>query len=168
MLNGFVDLGVANLWNVESNLHFEPLLHDQMGLVCRWDHPLASSEETLEWTELKGETLISNDTVRLIDGTHADEVMSQAQFSVSNTMSLVAMLRAGMGVTALPRLALDPDDDTLRFIPLSNPTIQRDLGILTPRRQSLSPGAKALPWCIFERMGGVSNASDLIASSGAG
>ncbi len=165
VLNGFVDMGVANLWNVDSNLHFEPLLHDRMGMVCRSDHPAARSEGTIEWDELEGETLISNDAVRPLDGTRADEVMRQAQFSVSNTTSLLAMLRAGMGVTALPQLALDPHDDKLKFVPLSNPTIQRDLGILTPRRQSLSPGAKALRACILERMGGVSHASDVMASS---
>jgi DNA-binding transcriptional LysR family regulator len=153
VIEGHVDFGVASLWSVDSNLHFEPLLKDQMGLVCRLDHPLAQAEGALTWTDLAGYTLITNGTVRLLDGTHAHEIMSQAQFSVSNIISLLATLRAGMGVTTLPRLALDPSDDELCFVPLSNPTVQRELGILTPRRYSLSPAAKALRACILERMG---------------
>ncbi len=153
VLNDHVDFGVASLWSIDANLHFEPLRQDQMGLVCRRDHPLAQAEGPLEWSDLEGYTLITNGTVRLLDGTHAHEVMSRAKFSVSNVISLLAMLRAGMGVTALPQLALDPADAELCFIGLSNPTVQRELGILTPRRHTLSPAAKALRACILERMG---------------
>lgn len=153
VMNGFVDFGVASLWSVDANLHFEPLLKDQMGLVCRRDHPLARAERDLHWGDLEGHTLITNGTVRLLDGTPAAEVMGRAKFSVSNIISLMAMLRAGMGVTALPRLSLDPADPELRFVALSNPNVQREVGILTPRRQTLSPAAKALRACILERMG---------------
>jgi DNA-binding transcriptional LysR family regulator len=153
VINGHVDFGVANLWRVDPNLDFESLLYDQMGLICRWDHPLAQSQHELTWSDLQGHTLITNGTVRLLDGTHAQEVMNQAKFSVSNITSLMAMLRAGMGVTALPQLALDPADTELCFVPLRNPMVQRELGILTPRRQTLSPAGKAMRGCILEHLG---------------
>mgnify|MGYP006434579515 CR=1 FL=1 len=145
-----VDFGVASLWELDPNLDFQPLLQDQMGLVCRRDHPLALIERPLEWADLAGHTLITNGTVRLLDGTHARHVMAGAHFSVSNIISLLATLRAGIGVTALPQLALPDNDPELCFVPLTNPHVEREIGLLTVRRHSLSPAAAALRDTILE------------------
>ncbi|MDZ7786635.1 MAG: LysR substrate-binding domain-containing protein [Halofilum sp. (in: g-proteobacteria)] len=144
-----VDFGVASLWNRDPGLQFEPLMRDEMGLVCRRDHPLARAERALEWADLEGHALITNGTVRLLDGTHAQQVMSRARLSVSNVISLLAMLRAGLGITALPWLALDESDPDLCFLPLSGPTVERQLGVLTPTRHTLAPAARALRDCIL-------------------
>lgn len=148
-----VDFGVASLWTLDPNLEFAPLVKDQMGLVCRNDHPLAWLGGELEWAHLEGHTLITNGTVRLLDGTRAQSVMATAQFSVSNMISLLATLRAGLGVTALPQLALPADDPDLRFIGLENPRIEREIGIITPKRHTLSPAAKAMRETILAQTG---------------
>lgn len=150
VLEGRVDFGVASLWQMDANLQFEPLLTDPMGLVCRHDHPLAAREAPLRWADLEGETLISNGTCRLLDGTPARHVMERAQFSVSNIISLKATLRAGLGVTALPRLALAPNEPGLAFVPLHEPNVERRLGLVTRKRQTLSPAAQSLRRCILE------------------
>ena len=150
VLDQAVDFGVGSMWDLDPNLDFEPLLQDQMGLVCRRDHPLALMDRELQWTDLEGHTLITNGTVRLLDGTHAQHVMAKAHFSVSNIISLLAMLRAGIGVTALPQLALSADHPDLVFVPLSSPRVERRIGLLTRRRQSLSPAARALRDTILE------------------
>jgi DNA-binding transcriptional LysR family regulator len=152
VLHRRVDFGVASLWNVDPNLEFEPLMKDPMGLVCRRDHELASAGRPRTWSDLADHTLISNGTVRLLDGTQAQQVMSRARMSVSNVISLLAMLRAGIGVTALPRMAVAPDDPDLCFVPLSEPAVERELGLLVPRRQTLAPAAKALRQCIIEAL----------------
>jgi DNA-binding transcriptional LysR family regulator len=144
VLHRHVDFGVASMWNLDPNLSFEPLLKDPMGLVCRRDHPLANLDRPLDWRDLQGESLITNGTVRLLDGTPARSVMEHAHLSVSNVISLLALLRAGIGVTALPRLALDERDPDLCFIPLAEPLIERSIGLLAPKRYSLSPAAQAL------------------------
>ncbi len=149
-----VDFGVASQWELDPNLDFQPLLQDQMGLVCRRDHPLARIDRALAWADLAGHTLITNGTVRLLDGTPAQHAMAGAQFSVSNIISLLATLRAGIGVTALPELALADDDPELCFLPLSAPHVEREIGLLTPRRQSLSPAAAALRDTILELQAG--------------
>lgn len=159
VLHQGVDFGVGSMWDLDPNLDFEPLLQDQMGLVCRRDHPLALMDRDLEWTDLEGYTLITNGTVRLLDGTHAQHVMATAHFSVSNIISLLAMLRAGIGVTALPQLALSPDHPELCFVPLSSPRVERRIGLVTRRRQSLSPAARALRDTIAEFAASGSGAS---------
>jgi DNA-binding transcriptional LysR family regulator len=149
-----VDFGVGSRWDLDPNLDFEPLLQDQMGLVCRRDHPLAAAQQPLEWADLEGYTLITNGTVRVLEGTPAQHVMARAQFSVSNVISLLATLRAGLGVTALPQLALPADDPDLCFVALDGPHVERRIGLLTRRRQSLSPAAQALREAIVEASGG--------------
>jgi len=144
VLHRNVDFGVGSLWNIDANLSFEPLLKDPMGLVCRRDHPLAQSDRALEWTDLREAVLITNGTVRLLDGTPAREIMARARLSVSNIISLRALLSAGIGVTTLPRLAVDDNDPDLCFVPLENPRVQREIGLLAPRRYSLSPAAQSL------------------------
>lgn len=158
-----VDFGVASLWDLDPNLDFRPLLQDQMGLVCRRDHPLALIDRPLEWADLEGHTLITNGTVRLLDGTPAQHVMAGAHFSVSNIISLLATLRAGIGVTALPQLALPANDPELCFVPLSSPHVEREIGLLSPRRQSLSPAAATLRDTILELVAGTADTMETTA-----
>jgi len=150
VLNRHVDFGVGSLWNEDPNLRFEPLLKDPMGLICRRDHRLARLERPLDWTEIEGENLITNGTVRLLDGTPARRVMARAHLSVSNIISLLALLRAGIGITVLPRLSVPEDDPDLCFITLDAPRVEREIGLLSPRRHSLSPAAQALYERILE------------------
>ena len=150
VLEGRVDFGVAMPGPRDSNLDFEPLMSDAMGLVCRDDHPLANANRTLCWADLAGERLISNGTCRLLDGTPAQQVMDQAQFAVSNIISLKAVLRAGLGITALPQLALSPEEPELVFVSLDKPRVERELGLVTRKRQTLSPAAQALRASMLE------------------
>ncbi|MDX1608784.1 MAG: LysR substrate-binding domain-containing protein [Halofilum sp. (in: g-proteobacteria)] len=145
---GRADFGVASLSPPDGDLEFEPLMTDVMGLVCREDHPLARADRPLTWSDLAGETLIFNGTCRLLDGTPAQHVMEGAQFAVSNIISLKAILRANLGITALPRLALSADDSRLCFVALGEPRVERELGLITRRRRTLSPSAEALRNCM--------------------
>lgn len=154
VLKGRVDFGVAMPGQPDTNLDFEPLMTDVMGLVCRNDHPLADAGRELCWADLAGEKLISNGTCRLLDGTPAQRIMEQAQFAVSNIISLKAVLRAGLGITALPQLALAPSEPELVFVALDQPRVERDIGLVTRKRQTLSPPAKALRASMLEALAG--------------
>jgi len=143
-----VDFGVASAGRADGDLDFEPLVTDAMGLVCRRDHPLAQGSRRLAWSDLEGETLISNGTCRLLDGTPAQRIMERAQFAVSNIISLKATLRANLGITALPQLALAAEDTELVFIPLGKPRVEREIGLVMRKRRTLSPAAQALRSCI--------------------
>lgn len=150
VLDQRVDFGVGSLWKREAELDFYPLLRDEIGLICRRDHPLANRSDPPAWGDLSGHTLINNGTTRLLDGTAAREAITHADLFVSNIISLLAMLRAGIGVTTLPRLALAPDDPDLVFRPLREPRIHRCLGLITRSGQTLSPAADALRTCLLE------------------
>lgn len=141
--NQQVDFGIASLWEAESDIRFIPIWEDSIGVVCRSDHRLADEVE-LSWQQLRGERLIANGTSRLLAGTEAEELVADAQFYMSNIISLLAMLEAGMGITTLPRFAFPPEHSQLRFIPLNDPLVSRAIGIVCLANRSLPVAAQAL------------------------
>lgn len=138
-----VDLAVSSLSQADDDLDFTPLMHDDIGVVCRDDHALAG-RESLNWKELQGQSLIRNGTSRLLEDTEAEPLLGQSAFFISNMISLTAMLEAGVGITTLPRLAFPQEHQRLRFIPLADPHVERQIGLLRRAGQSLSPAAQAM------------------------
>ncbi|MBF8222477.1 LysR family transcriptional regulator [Halomonas sp. 328] len=143
VLKGEVELGITSLWLPDEALHFTPLLGDEVGVVCRDDHPLAR-HESLHWQALAGHPLIRNGTSRLLEGSPAAELLGRSTLYISNMISLTAMLEAGIGITTLPRLAFQEEHERLRFVPLAEPRLERRIGLLRRSRQSLSPAAEAM------------------------
>ncbi|MEQ6889725.1 LysR family transcriptional regulator [Halomonas sp. CS7] len=148
---GEVELGFTSLWREDDELSFTPLMHDDVGVVCRDDHPLAERAE-LGWEALQGQVLIRNGTSRLLEGTEAEPLLAESAFDISNMISLTAMLVAGIGITTLPRLAFPQEYARLRFIPLVDPLVERELGLLRPGQRSLSPAAQAMEAFVIESL----------------
>jgi DNA-binding transcriptional LysR family regulator len=66
-------------------------------------------------------------------------------FEVAHVSSLLGMVEAGLGVAAVPRLALPrKKHSTLRGIPLVEPEVSRTLGLLRRKSLPLPPAAKVL------------------------
>ncbi len=149
--NQQVDLGIASLWQEEEHTDksFIPIWEDRIGVVCRHDHPLADAKE-LHWKELRKQRLINNGTSRLLEDSEAAPLLGDSQFYISNMLSLIAMLEAGIGITTLPWFAFPKDNTNLRFIPLQTPTVVRHIGIVQLNGKSLSPAAQALADFIIE------------------
>jgi DNA-binding transcriptional LysR family regulator len=152
VLSGEVDLGIASLWEADERLLFTRLLQDRMGVVCHSDHPL-SRADVLTWDQLLGHTLISNGTVRLLAGSAAEAVWADCHLTIYNTTSLLAMVEARVGVTALPWLAFPRNNPSLCFKETGGPTVERCIGLLTLKRYSGSPAAQAMARLIGERLG---------------
>jgi len=140
-----VDIGIASLPHEHEHVDitFTPIWEDQLGVVCRDDHPLAEATE-LHWKELRKQRLIRNGTSRLLEGTEAEPLLNDFQFLISNMLSLIAMLEAGLGITTLPWFAFPKENKKLRFIPLTTPNVIRHIGLVQLKNKSLSPSADAL------------------------
>lgn len=149
---GEVDLGISSAWVQDDRLSFTPLLEDNVGVVLHRDHPLANTE-ALSWEALIGERFIANGTSRLLEKTPASALVENSHFYISNMISLVAMLEARSGITTLPSLAFPEESQLLRFVPLSDPLLVRQLGVVKPALQSLSPPAQALERAILLAFG---------------
>jgi DNA-binding transcriptional LysR family regulator len=149
------DFGISNLWQPHPELQFTPLTRDRFGLVCRADHPLAREQGPVSWRELQGSPLfiMAADTgvYTAIQAAEAlpDWVRSPAG-EVLAMVTLVEMIRAGLGITVLPELA-EPShsDPALVFRKLVNPTVEREICIISRKNHTLSPAAKTAWDMIF-------------------
>ena len=143
--NKQVDFGIASMWEAaeHSDKTFTPIWEDRIGVVCRKDHPLAT-REALHWQELRDQKRIGNGTSRLLQDTEAAPLLSSSQFYVSNMISLIAMLEQGLGITTLPWFAFPEENTNLAFIPLQEPYIVRQIGIIQLSNKTLTPAAESL------------------------
>lgn len=139
-----VDFGIGSPNLSEDSLEFTPLLLDEIGVVVPLHHPLEDRTVPVDWAELRNYPLINNGSLQLLEGSAAKQHVAHAHLFVSNIISLMAMLRAGLGITTLPRLSIGSQHRDVVYLPLTNPCVTREIGILTPARQLLSPAAKSL------------------------
>jgi DNA-binding transcriptional LysR family regulator len=138
-----VDLGLATSTGTGADIDSEPLFSDAFGVVCRSDHPLAASDLPLDWNELAPWPFIGNALCATISDERFQRILARSQLTVRNTTSLLAMVRAEVGVTVLPRLVLEGAARGLSFLPLADPAARRRIDILRRKATSLSPAAQS-------------------------
>lgn len=143
VLAGKVGLGVASIRRDQADLDFEPLFNDALGIICRADDPLAEKDGPVDWEMLAGRTLLGNGITGLMDSMPFSELVSRAPITVYNVLSLLALVRADVGITVLPRLSLPPSEQGLRFVALRDPMARRTVGLLSRSTEIASPAAAA-------------------------
>ncbi|GAB4293138.1 MAG: LysR family transcriptional regulator [Roseovarius sp.] len=148
LLEHDVDFGISNVWKPHPELEFTPLSRDRFGLVCRRDDPLAEGDGPLPWSAIDPERLfvMAADTgvhTALQESPGFAERFPTPAGEVLAMVTLLEMLRAGLGVTVLPELARPSDSDPdLVFRRLVNPVVFRHLGLIRRRHEALAPGAR--------------------------
>ncbi len=145
-----VDIGIASAGVSAGALHRQDLMSDAFGLVCRADDPLAATRDPVRWEELGTHRFIANDLSRLIESPAFHEIHARATLSAQNVTSLLAMVRANLGVTILPemtvRLLRAPD---IIFRPLAETSTERLIQVLKKSDKPASPAARELEREIF-------------------
>ncbi|WP_058912505.1 LysR family transcriptional regulator [Entomohabitans teleogrylli] len=143
VLNGDVDFGI-NMNNLTNpNVEFTPLVNEPFVLACRSDHVLAK-QSLVSWNDLSSHKLIgvrrSSGNRLLIENTLAEcGVVPQWFYEVRHLSTSLGLVAAGLGIAALPSLALPKDaHPTLISRPLVEPVIRRTLGLIK-RRDTFLP-----------------------------
>jgi len=146
---GEVDLGIAQMADVPPELMFEPLLRDQLHLICRKDHPLAR-RKIVEWKELANYKMIEMAPSMASHKIVAQQFAaygggSSGKYEVAHSAALLALVAKNLGVAAMPKFVLRkrPDLDLVAR-PLASPKYERVSGIVTLSTRTLSPAASAL------------------------
>ncbi len=137
-----VDLGVASDIGTGADIRRDELFSDAFFVVCRADHPLAALDEPLRWEALAPWPFIANGICEHIKAESFQQVFAGSRLMVRNTTSLLALIRAGMGTTVLPRLVADPMESELRFLPVADPAARRKIQILQRAHNSPSPATR--------------------------
>lgn len=137
------DIGLATLGHLPG---FERhlVLADRFGVVCRADHPLARNWSELTWANLDGADFIANGLCDQIRDDEFAPVLAASHLYVRNTASILSLVRAGVGVTLLPKLAILPEFADLAFLPLTNTVARREVWMFTPPEKIMTPATKAL------------------------
>jgi len=147
--NGTAEFGLTLASETHPELEVKPLMKEPFVLLCPKDHKIAKGEQ-VDWADLAGIPLVRTSRQAgnrlLIDdalGPRRDQL--DWRWEVLHIATAVGMVSAGIGLTVVPRLAVDGIDmGGLVALPLHNPGVSRTIGILSARDRPLSPTAQAL------------------------
>lgn len=139
--SGRVDLGIAGRPVSVDGLNFENLFSDVFKVVCTSTCPLAQIGAPLEWADLAGQPMIMNNSSRLLTAAGFHAFAQRSTLKVHNVTTLLAMTRAGMGITLLPQLATVDLPDDIATCDLADRTAVREVGLIT--RQNVTPAPVA-------------------------
>ena len=147
--NRRADFAINFIGTQEQELEFEPIFTEPFVLAVHSGHRFARRRK-VRWEELEQERLItvgkSSGNRVLIDSALAQSIKRPTSFyEVSHVSSLLGMVELGLGVAAVPKLALPVANHmTLKGVPLVEPTITRTLGLIRRKGLALSPAAQVL------------------------
>lgn len=151
-----VDFGISVRPSRDQPLQYHHLLDDPFVLVCRRDDALAG-QPALPWSTFsRRRSLVSlrQTSIRAVTDVvfmRQREPM-RAVMEYPSVSACGALIVAGMGISALPMLALRLlDMDELAFVPLQQPSMTRPIGCVTLIGRSLSPVSSAFLAALVKR-----------------
>jgi LysR family hydrogen peroxide-inducible transcriptional activator len=147
---GSLDAGILALPIHDDQLHEEPLFEEDFVLAVPAQHPLAQHEGPATSAVLAGESVL------LLDEGHClrDQALSvcslagakeRAGFRATSLETLRQMVAAGVGITLLPELSVQPpvpESEDIRLIRFGEPVPKRQLAMFWRRT---SPYRSFLP-----------------------
>jgi len=143
-----VDFGIGSIWQPSQNLDFTPLFSDQLKLVCHRDHPLSREPGPIQWDQLENETFLDSGITKTL---RTRQHFAASKFDFPNITTLMAMLKANLGVSILPSLAVPSADESL-VTRLLMPIETSEIGLITRRAWTLSPAAETMVETIIDEV----------------
>ncbi|WP_292025340.1 LysR family transcriptional regulator [Maritimibacter sp. UBA3975] len=141
------DFGIGTEPEDKSALDWQSLHADPLCIICAAEHRFAD-RESVGWSELVDEPLILSRRdygVRgMVETTLAKlNIRPRVVAEVGFLGSAAWMSACGIGLAVLPgRLASAQPAPGIRSLPLVDPVIKRDAGLVKRRRHTLSPSAE--------------------------
>jgi DNA-binding transcriptional LysR family regulator len=149
VLHSEIDFGITNQWADDTGLEFRPLLRDRFQVASNVGHPVARRRRAT-WRELEAypHIMLTTDTGIRAALKTASPLPASARdplYQLSSTTAVEALLRQGLGISILPALAARLIASRhLRFTPLVDPVVEREICIITRRGRALSPAAQSM------------------------
>lgn len=140
---GTVDVGIGNYRESVQGLTFTPLYTDKLSVLCRKDSGLATSRSPIGWKDLAGYPFLAHGGYGMIKDPYFLALVERAQTQLPNVMSLFALVKAGIGITILPRLFELQADKSIRFLPLKDPNAHQVVGIIARNGYRASSATKS-------------------------
>lgn len=155
---GTVDFALTAANPDYADLDYTPLSADGFVLLIPLNHRLAKGRSPLTWLQVAELTHISMPlptSVRQYANAALIEhrIAFKPRYEVEHIATIHAMVKAGLGVAALPELAaafVQQEGVVIRR--LTAPDIQRPIGVVTRRNRSLSPAAQEMVSMLRQEM----------------
>lgn len=136
--DGRLDVGVLALPLDSDTLHVEPLFDEPFVLAVPADHPLAAQQGPLPPSAIEGEELLLLEDGhclrhQALEVCHLAGARERSGFRATSLETLRQMVAAGVGITLLPLLAVQPPvavSDDIRLIPFRSPAPTRHIAML--------------------------------------
>lgn len=159
--SGVADIGIAGESRGGGGVEFTPLFSDRFKLLCKDDHDLCRLERPVAWSDLNAVTLIRNGASDRIEAGDYRQLSARSLITVYNVTSLVAMVKAGLGLTILPSLTMQGAHEGVAALDLADAAASRQVGLVERRDIPPSPVAaafrafalKEIPVLVAERLG---------------
>lgn len=131
---GTAAFGITLAQGVPESLVVQPIASETFVLACPADHALAR-RPSVEWRQLLEEPLIrislpSGNSMTIDDALGPLREQVRWRYEAQRTAVAVDMVRGGLGLTVVPRLAVRPGDG-VAVVPLADPQITRVIGLAT-------------------------------------
>ncbi|MFZ2449476.1 MAG: LysR substrate-binding domain-containing protein [Methylovulum miyakonense] len=132
--SGQMDAALLALPIIDDHLETEALFDDEFLLAVAPDHPLAVNK-VINPADLADQELLLLDEGHCLRGHalqicqtyHADE---QQDVRATGLETLRQMVRAGTGITFMPRIAIRENDDGICYLPFTQPAPKRSIGLV--------------------------------------
>lgn len=143
---GNADVGITVRPPAHEPFNYRHWVDDPIVLLCRTDDPLAK-RRVVPWSVFSAKPFIPagiKSSIRPITDAALFGMSVEQRLEYPSIASAGAMVLAGFGLTALPKMALLALNTAgLTTVPLKDPVISRPMGLVTRIGRSLSPTALA-------------------------
>ncbi|MEM9581107.1 MAG: LysR substrate-binding domain-containing protein, partial [Pseudomonadota bacterium] len=142
LTRGRADIGIGTLPEI-AGLRRTELFSDPFGVVCRKDHPLARDWDQLRWRDMQDYVMIANGLSHMITDPDFEPILAKSHLMVPSVVSLLGLVREGVGISVLPRLAALHAPDEIAFLPLRDAAARRHVHIVSQPHARQMPAARA-------------------------
>jgi DNA-binding transcriptional LysR family regulator len=156
--SGEADFAVAPQRDSRGDIDEEPLFLDRFEIVSPASHPL-TRHKRLHWRQVLEYPFVSltSDYSRRLQNdllVHSHKLKLTPAHEVSYLTTALGMVRAGLGVTAMPSSALPMISPLgLKTLAVDQPVVHRQVSFFSKRGQTLSPAAESFHSFLVEFTG---------------
>lgn len=136
-----VDWGIA-IYRPMPDLVGTPLFSEPLSVVCSAADSLCAYDTPVPWKAVANRVFIGNGSYADLQTPEFLAITEKSRMYVRSVLSLLATIRAGVGVTVLPNLSRVQGGEGLRFLPIADPRARRVVHMLTRKDRNLSPAAR--------------------------
>ena len=155
--NRDVDFGVGPLTDNDSRFLFEPLMEDDFNVLFPADYPL-NGRTTVEFSEVCEHPVLcmprtSGIRKLLEDIFLAHGKVLRPEYEVMHYHTLMGMVDAGLGLAIVPDIGIPASGyQHLQIARMVNPSIRRQICLITIKGDVLSPAAESFASLIREKL----------------